>query len=61
MRFALLLLSVAFMSAAAAHPALLPHDHAHGGGMLPDLGSYVVAVILLFAGGLVAYVRIRKE
>ena len=46
---------------AGAHPSLLPHDHAHGGALLPDLGTLVVASILLFAAGLVVYVKVRKD
>jgi uncharacterized membrane protein YkgB len=46
---------------AQAHPSLLPHDHAHGGAMLPDVGTLVVASILLFAAGLVAYAKVRKD
>ncbi len=46
---------------AQAHPSLLPHDHAHGGAMLPEPGTLVVGSILLFAAGLVVYARVWKD
>jgi uncharacterized membrane protein YkgB len=55
------LLSIMLVSAAQAHPALLPHDHAQGGGMLPDLGTFVLTGILLFAGGLAVFARRRGD
>jgi hypothetical protein len=58
---ALLMVLLLLPGLADAHPSLLPHDHAHGGAMLPDLGTLVVASIFLFAAGLVACAKVRKD
>ena len=55
------LLMIAMTGSAEAHPSLLAHTHPHGVSMLPDLGTLVVASIVLFSGALLAYSKWRGE
>lgn len=52
---------IAVTAAADAHPSLVPHEHPHGVSILPDLGTIVVASIVLFSGALLAYAKWRGE
>ena len=45
---------------AAAHPSVVAHEHPHGFSILPDLGSVLLAALLVGAG-VVLLRQMRKE
>ena len=58
MKSLITLLSIAASSAALAHPSLIPHEHPHGGSMLPDLDALLIGVLVVaFAAVIVKKVR----
>jgi hypothetical protein len=58
MKIVFAIMSVLTASAAHAHDSLVPHTHPHGISMLPDVGTFGVAALVL-ALAVIAFAQLK--